>query len=105
MSAPDPDLLRALQTFFISFFHDEPVDDAGILDALKTINDRQDDRYRYSLAFDDLLAADVEPGYLKDFVRRYANRAATSDEQARDFLVRIQNETALDDVLEPLDGE
>jgi hypothetical protein len=101
MPAPDPQLLSRLETFFASFFHDEPIDDAAILDALRTINDRPDDRYQYSLAFDDLLAADVEPGYLRDFVRRYANRAAAGDEQAREFLVRVQRETALDDVLDP----
>jgi hypothetical protein len=101
--APDPDLLTRLETFFVSFFHDEPIDDAAILDALRTLDGRRQDRYEYSQAFEDLLDADVEPGYLTAFVRRYANRAATSDEQARDFLIRMRDSTALDDVLEPPD--
>ena len=103
MPGPDPALLTRLETFFVSFFHDEPDDDAAILDALRTLDGRRRDRYEYSQAFEDLLDADLEPGALTDFVRRYANRNATGDEQARDFVVRMRDATALDDVLEPPD--
>jgi hypothetical protein len=99
--APDPGSLEPVKTFFIRFFHDEPIDDEGTLSALRTLRGHGRQRFELSEAFDTLLAADVEPGFWTDFVRRYANRAATSDEQAREFVAHIQRETALDDVLDP----
>jgi hypothetical protein len=101
--APDPDSIEPVETFFIRFFHDEPIDDEGILSALRTLRGRNRERFELSEAFDDMLGADVEPGFWTAFVRRYANRAATSDEQAREFVERIRRETALDDVLDPDD--
>jgi hypothetical protein len=103
MAAPDPDAVRALEGFFVRYFHDEPIDDEAILTALKTLQDRRRERYELSQAFTDVLEADVEPGFMTELVRRYANRAATSDEQARDFVERMRESTALDDVLEPPD--
>jgi len=103
VTAPLPESVKRLQDFFILYFHEEPDDDEAIVSALRALDDRDWKRYELSEAFNDLLAADVEPGYWTAFVRRFANRVATSDEQARDFVERIREATALDDVLEPLD--
>jgi hypothetical protein len=103
VSAPAPESVKRLQDFFIVYFHEEPDDDAAILSALRDLDDRDRQRHELSKAFGDMLAADVEPGYWTGFVRRFANRAATSDEQARDFVERIRLNTALDDVFEELD--
>lgn len=101
MAAPEPESVERLETFFARFFHDEPADYKAIVSALRTLQGQQHERYALGEAFEDMLDADVEPGYWTAFVRRFANRAATSDEQARDFVERMRKETALDDVLEP----
>lgn len=103
MTAPRHESFERVKEFFILHFHEEPDDDKSIVSALLALQDRNRQRYELSQAFDDMLAADVEPGYWTAFVRRYANRAATSDEEARDFVERIRERTALDDVLEPAD--
>ena len=48
-----------------------------------------------------MLDADVAPGRPgRSSWCRFANRAATSDEQAREFVDRIRTEAALDDVID-----
>jgi hypothetical protein len=101
VAAPEDESVELVKTFFIRYFHDEPIDDEAVLAALRTLRHRGEERYELSQAFEDLLASDVEPGFWTSFVRRYANRVAASDEQARDFVERIRNETALDEVPEP----
>jgi hypothetical protein len=101
VAAPEDESVELVKTFFIRYFHDEPIDDEAVLAALRTLRHRGEERYELSQAFDDLLDADAEPGFWTGFVRRYANRVASSDEQARDFVERMQRETALDVVPEP----
>jgi hypothetical protein len=101
LPAPQDTSVRRVKTFFASFFHDEPSDDRALLMALRTLRGHQRDRYDLSVAFEDVLGSDVEPGFMTQLVREYANRAATSDDQAREWVVRMRDEAALDDVYEP----
>jgi hypothetical protein len=101
VAAPKDESVTLVETFFARYFHDEPIDDEAVLAALRTLRNRLPERYELSLAFEDVLESDVPPGFMTELVRRYANRVASSDEQARDFVAGIRDAAALDEVPEP----
>lgn len=98
-SSEDPQYNK-LAAFFASYFHDEPDDLKAILSAVKVLADNQNERRELYKAFEGLQKTPLGENDLRDFVRGYANRNAQDDEQALQFIAKIQKEIGLD--IEPL---
>ncbi len=88
-----PESIQRAAGHFARFYHEEPDDAAGHADAFDVLRDDQVAAAREALQ--ELLAADLPPGTLKQFVRRHANRLSYDDEHARQFI---------EDSLKALDG-
>jgi hypothetical protein len=80
----NPESIQRAADHYARFYHEEPDDAEAHRDASGML--RPDQTAAARAAIEELLAADLPPGTLKQFVRRHANRLAFDDEHARMFV-------------------
>ncbi len=89
----NPESIQRVADHYARFYHEVPDDAEAASDVRLTL--RPDQVTALRAALEELLAADLPEGTLKQFVRRHANRLAFDDEHARMFV---------EDTLAALDG-
>jgi hypothetical protein len=80
----NPESIQVAADHFARFYHEVPDDAEAASDVRKVL--RPDQAAAARGAVEELLAAELPPGTLKEFVRRHANRRSFDDEHARTFL-------------------
>jgi hypothetical protein len=97
----NPESIQVAADHYARFYHEEPDDGEAGRDAQGMLRTDQLEAARDALA--ELLAADLPPGTLQEFVRRHANRLAFDDEHARRFVAKTR--AALDEEIRTRESE
>jgi hypothetical protein len=88
--------LVLVRSYLERFYQDEPNDDAASRAALEAVGPIWRERWSMAEAFKRVLEGAFQDGTMMDLVTRHANRSATSDEEARQYLRKVFSLSALD---------
>jgi hypothetical protein len=89
--ADEDDHLTVVSDFFNIYYYEESDDVVAATNALEDTLPRMDYRWELACAFREVLGRVWPPDTLKNLVRYEANRAARSDEEAKEFLQKTYN--------------
>ena len=92
--------LDIIGDFLIRFYHEEPCDTKAAIRAISSMRGLFSYEWEVAEAFRSVFETTFESNVLQNIVKQKANRYARDDQEARNFLIKVYQDTNLENAID-----